>query len=277
MTFEFSKFAPSDLLGGDIVCSLANKSARKQHKLLSTDNMRNSLLLAFTAIVTLASSASAGMISVEYKRKGEYGRNMNGVTANFSGGTYSGYAGLLDVEILGADSFGLDDGRYDVFCTELNEYASGNPRSYHMDTLANLTIPSTPPAMTTSRRIAIEKLFSIRDEIDSNLDAAGMQVAIWEISQDVNFGQITGPGAGNFFLTGSNSNFQQIRDAANGYLSRLGSLSQVSVLGMVNDGSQDFVMGNPSPQGNTTPIPEPGSLAIFAIGLVGLAGRRRRS
>lgn len=237
------------------------------------------LLAAFTA------SASAGVIvDLNYTGKGQHGLSMKGVKAYYNGGSYGGnggWAGQLNINISPTNPFDFA-GAQTVFCTELNEYASGSVRDYYMDTLNNLDIPSTAPAMGTNQKIALERLFSLVGEVDDDTKGAGFQVAVWEISQDVDFGNLQNPAAGNFYLELTDNNylskFNAILDSANYFLNELATQNQVSVLGMVNDGSQDFLHATPPAYGGgISSVPEPATFAIFGlIGLVGCGRRRLR-
>jgi len=243
--------------------------------------MRKELFLAVAMLAAFTTTASAGVINLAFNGKGSLGSNLDGVTAHYKGGTYGGsgaWAGQLDISVSGDTTFGFD-GDHLVYCTELNEYAGRNT-NYILDTLNNLSIPSTAPPMVLSQKIAIEKLFSLVGEATTSYKAAGFQVAVWEISQDVNYGNLTNPNAGSFYLTGSGTNYTNILAESNYFLNKLSSQSQVSVLGMVSDGSQDFVHANPATGGGSggiTSTPEPASLAIFGTICIIACGRRRKS
>jgi hypothetical protein len=239
------------------------------------------LLSAVVVFAACMSTASAGVITLDFRGKGPLGSNLSGVTAHYAGGTYGGsgaWAGQLKVEISGDSTFNFN-GEKLVYCTELNEFAGSN-KNYTMDYLSNATVPSTAPALTIGQKIALEKLFSLAGTVDTHAKAAGFQVAIWEISQDTDFGVLTGSSAGNFYLTGSGTNYDSILTKANHFLSQLGSQAQTSVLAMVSMGSQDFLGQSDSQlagQGSIT-TPEPTSFAVWGLGLATLGfARRRRS
>ncbi len=241
--------------------------------------MRKKLLLAVALLAAFSTTASAGVINLDFVGKGSLGKGLDGVQAHFSGGgTYGGsgaWAGLLEINVTGATGFDYN-GIQEVYCTELNEYAGQND-DYFLDKLENLSIPSTAPAMGNSQKAAIEKLFSVVGTVSTDYQAAGFQIAVWEISQDANFGDLTTTSTGNFHLTGSGSNFDKILTSANDFLGQLPALSQVDVLGMVSFGSQDFVDVMPTDLGSPSTVPEPSSMAVWGLGLIGLSLRRRRA
>ena len=230
------------------------------------------LSLAVALVAISVSSAPAGVIvDLDYNSRGTYGVNLGsyGIDANYASGSYGGWAGQLDITVTGSGSFNYD-GDHLVYCTELGESA-GALNDYLLDSLDNLDVPTSGTSMGLSQKIAMEKLFSLVGTVDTNLEASAFQVAVWEISHDENFGDAT---AGTFNLSGSGTAYDLISGKANDYLNALAGLSQVSVLGMIADGSQDFLDANPELGGIST-IPEPATSAIFgAIGLIACCRRR---
>lgn len=235
---------------------------------------RKQLLVAVVLFFAPVTLSHAGVIvNLDFNGKGSLGRKMTNVTAHHSNGSYSGWAGQLKVTLTGGASFNFDGDQL-VYCTEITEYAGRND-DYYLDTLNNLNLPTSGPQLTLSQKVALEKLFSLVDTVDTDFEAAGFQVAVWEVSQDVNYGDLTNPNAGNFYLTGSGSNYTNILSSANYYLSELENQNQVSVLGMISDGAQDFLHATPpSFGGGLSTVPEPAALTIF--GMIGLVACQRR-
>jgi hypothetical protein len=117
----------------------------------------------------------------------------------------------------------------------------------------------------------MERLFSsvlggmaLGDVIDTSLEAAAMQVAIWEVMMDTGNGYDLDAGA---FSMSNNATVEAQADA---YLAGLfnGNTGEYKLTFLESDKHQDLV--------TVAPVPLPASALMMVAGLGGLAAARRR-
>ena len=162
-------------------------------------------------------------------------------------------------------------GDFLAFCVDLDQYL-GNPQKA---TIA-------PNLFTNTITNNLSKLFSsvlgggtLGDVITTSVQAAGLQVAIWEVVEDSNSYWGFNLDHGSFEVK---SNWA-VKSQANSYLSALssGSLDDYDMTFFASAKNQDLVTANPVPETTPVPVPAAGLMILSAMGALGVMRRRKKA
>lgn len=147
---------------------------------------------------------------------------------------------------------------FDGYCVELTQTAA-NPSTLIVDSTNNLISPAVGGKIAwLYNTYAAPSL--------SSIEAAALQIAIWEIRYDGGTIDL-GSNGGKFFINTGFTDDTAIISKANQYLTSIGTNSSEATW-LRNDQTQDFVASQR--------VPEPGALALLAAGLPLIALLRRR-
>jgi len=199
-------------------------------------------VLALLAMSLAASHASADMI---YNGMGY----RSAVTIQAPGLRIDTQAGQLRVEFEQTDYLG--------YCVDIYQNVADGP----VDVRSVESLPN-------GEQVAF--LFeTYADGVDSDLDAAALQVAIWEVVNEDD-GRDFNAKNGSFRIVGSGN----VRNLANDLLDTLPDSYTPSgdLAVLFSDSHQDILVGGR----NSEPVPEPATMSLLALGGVMALLRRRR-
>lgn len=219
--------------------------------------MKRICTAAALATTLLAGAASATTVNTTYQVDGNpFGTdNLRQVVRVHSPElTTNVYAGLY--QMTGDNGFG----DFAAFCVDLAEWLH-DPVTY----------TTQPTLFGEAVRDNVAKLYNsvlggstVADVIDTSLEAAGFQVALWEIVTETGSSMDVSGGA---FRVSNNSG---VANLAQSYLDNMGSAATdgYDITYLYNDGYQDLA--------TVAPVPVPAAGLLLLTGFGGLVAMRRR-
>lgn len=221
--------------------------------------MKSILSSAAVATFIAVTGASAGTVNVSYHTDGVFGSpNLSEtVTISTPGPEVDGSFSVGMYHMTGDAGYG----DFYAFCVDLAQYLS-NPTEYTEDPML-----FTGTTLTNIKKLFHSALggFGLGDVIDTSVESAGLQVALWEVVYDS--AGMFDLDAGAFSISGNNA----VEAQAQTYLDGIAGADDdaYNPTFLYSATKQDIVTVSP------VPLPAAGLLLFGALGGLGAIGRRR--
>lgn len=237
-----------------------------------------------SAALTLAFSAPALALDTVDVVLNSLGFGANTSVSSNSGASYSNvFSGFVNATFSNSTAVDVANGSYELFCLQLlQSIGLGSSNVFTIQPILAGNVPDGPPGpLSVAGAAAVENLYASTagSQFLSNVDAQSFQLALWDITFDYD-GSLASLGLGtgsfrarNISAAVSNS----FNNYANAAVNGTPDPTELT-LALENLKVQDLVFSIPG--GRDIPcvdceLPEPGSLGLLGLGMIGLAGRRR--
>ncbi len=172
-------------------------------------------------------------------------------------------AGIYNLEL------GGDKTPYDSFCIDFFEWAPNKTYEYDVQSVASVFNAQIEADLYE----LWDKYFD--DAKNDSIIAAAMQVAIWEVTSSLYYGDTdysVETGDGGFYLNNDNNGVQSLAqtylDGLNDPWQLSGSFSLIALTNVGQPGKQDYLV--------SAPVPEPSTMLLMGAGLLGTLAYRRK-
>ena len=162
---------------------------------------------------------------------------------------------------------GIDSADINAWCIDLHNSLSGMS-TYQFGSLTDAGVANKLTALLNGAELSAL-------DLTSGNNSAALQVAIWKVVNPTY--TMSTSGNGGLIDSLSNTFLGYVNDANNGVWKASNTVALVSLDPVVPNSTQRLVTLIPNPGGNNnTATPEPASMALVGVGLLGIAMARRR-
>jgi len=243
--------------------------------------MRKTLISGIMLAVFAAPALALDTVDVTLNG---FGFGVNTSVSSNAGSSYSTvFSGFTQGTFANSTSVDAVDGVYELFCLQLlQSIGFGNSNTFVIQPTLAGVIPDGPPgAMSVAAESAVFNMYASTNgsQYLTNLDAQAFQLALWDITFDFDgtagsLGLSTGNFRARNLAAPVIAAFGDYVDLA---LNGVGDPTELT-LGLQSLKVQDLAFSIPG--GRDIPcvdcdLPEPGTLGLLGLGMIGLAGRRK--